>query len=143
MSKNKKKSLEELFWDQNNFRGLLPSFQNGNDDNDNVAISFQHLQNGYDLENRKLSKDNKIQLLKKLAHITKSTWNELVLQGKKSGFEKLKKNVISNLPSIITDDISNLYVLRFASQECRVVGFRQGVIYYILYIDPELDLYKH
>ena len=109
MSK-KKKSLEELFRDQNNSRGLLPSFQNGNDDNDNVAISFQHLQNGYDLENRKLSKDNKIQLLKKLAHITKNTWNELVLQGKKSGLEKLKKSVVSNLPSVITDDISNLYV---------------------------------
>lgn len=143
MGKSKKLKLEEYFRAQRGSETQLPSFQNGDDDNENVAISFQYLQNKYDLENRKLSKDNKIQLLKKLAHITKNTWNQLILQGKKSGFEKLSKSVISNLPSIVTEDVGNLYVLRFASQECRVVGFRQGIIYYILYIDSDLSLYKH
>lgn len=143
MGEKKKLKLEEYFRAQKGSENQLLPFQNGDDDNDNVAISFQHLQDKYNLENRKLSKENKIQLLKKLAHITKSTWNQLILQGKKSGFEKLSKSVISNLPSIVTEDVGNLYVLRFASQECRVVGFRRGVIYYILYVDPDLDLYKH
>jgi len=135
--------LQELFNKSSSYSSISPQFQNGIDDNDNIAFSFQYLQKDYNLDNKKLQKDQKIQLLKKIVHISKCTWTELVLQNKKSGFEKVNKTIIPNLPTIITDDIKNLYILRFSSQECRVIGFRQGVIYYILYIDPELKLYKH
>lgn len=143
MSKNKKKKLEKLFRNQKTNGSDYLVIQNGVDDNDNVAISFQYLQEKNGLDNDKLTKENKIQLLKKIALLTQRTWNELILSSKKSGFEKMDKNVIKNLPTIVTEDIKNLYVARFASQGCRLIGFRQGVIYYILFIDPDLKLYKH
>lgn len=142
MSKKKTK-LEKLFESEKNSKSVLPAFQDGKDDNDSIAISFQYLQDRYGIENRKLDKDKKVQLLKKLVYITKSTWSELVLHNKKGGFEMLRKTVFNNLPSVVTEDIDKLYVLRFASQKCRLVGFRQGVIYYVLYIDPDLSLYEH
>jgi hypothetical protein len=142
MSANRNKDLARRFKSAESYQ-VSPPLQKAFDDNDGIVFSFQFLQKKYDLDNKSLSKDNKIQLLKKLVGISKTSWSSLVLKDKKSGFERLNKNAISSLPSIITDDIDKLYVLRFASQECRLIGFRQGNIYHILYIDPDLSLYKH
>ena len=144
MSKNNQKTqLENLFHNQKSPDIVSPTFQNGNDDNDNITVSFQYLQRDYGIENKSFTKDYKAQLLKKIAHITKSTWNELILNNKKSGFEIVKKSIINNLPPIITNDVDKLYILRFASQKCRTIGFRQNTVFQILYIDPSLSLYKH
>ena len=142
MSANRNKDLARRFKSAESHQ-VFPPLQKAFDDNDGITFSFQFLQRSYDLENKSLSKDNKIQLLKKLVGISKTSWSSLVLMDKRSGFERLNKNAISSLPSIITDDIDKLYVLRFASQGCRLIGFRQGNIYHILYIDPNLSLYKH
>lgn len=120
-----------------------PQLQRANDDNDNIVFSFQSLQNGYDLNHKSLTKENKVQLLKKLVEISKTTWNSLILKDKKSGFELIDKSIITGLPNVVTEDISKLYILRFASQDCRIIGFRQDNVYHILYIDPDLSLYRH
>lgn len=146
MSKKKKKEndrlAEKLVSLGKEYR--LPQLQQPKDDNDYLSVSFQYLQKEYNLDRRNLTKDNKIQLLKKLALITQMTWTELILKDKKHGFEILDKKVLNkNIPTIITEDLRDIYILRFASQDCRLVGIRQDNIFQILYIDPDLSLYKH
>ena len=142
-NKNKRnRDLAQRFRDSGN-EYYAPQLQKVSDDNDAIVFSFQFLQNEYGLDRKSLTKDNKIQLLKKLVAVSKTTWNALVLKPKSSGFELLDKSAVSPLPPVVTDDIQKLYVLRFASQDCRLVGFRQDNVYHILYIDSDLSLYNH
>ena len=140
--RSKEAKLAELFKNSKS-NEYYPQIQQPKDDNDYLSVSFQYLQRDYDLNRKYLTKDNRLQLLKKIVSITHMTWNDLTLQDKKHGFERIDKDIVKNLPNIITDDIQKLYVLRFASQDCRLVGMRQDNIFQILYIDPDLSLYKH
>lgn len=114
-------------------------------DSDYVVFSFMYLQKNYGLDHKRLTKNHKIQLLNKLVKITSVTWLQLELKNKRDGgLERISKKCFKKpLPSVITDDIDKLCVLRFASQECRLIGFRRGNIFYILFIDPDLSLYDH
>ncbi|MDO4271549.1 MAG: hypothetical protein Q4C83_01005 [Candidatus Saccharibacteria bacterium] len=127
-----------------NKAAFIPELEKAFDDDDSVAYSFNHLQKKYDLDNKSLSNEAKIQLLAKIVKTTQQSWTQLILSGKgNGGIETIKRDIISNLPSCVTKDIQKLCVLRFASQKCRLIGFRRGNIFNVLYIDSNLSLYKH
>ena len=114
-------------------------------DSDYFIFSFRYLQKDYGLDHKRLTKEYKLQLLSKLIRTTNMTWLQLELKNKRDGgLEKIPKNCLKkSLPSVVSDDIDKLYVLRFASQECRLIGFRRGNIFFVLFIDPDLSLYNH
>lgn len=114
-------------------------------DSDYFIFSFRYLHKDYGLEHKNLTKYYKLQLLSRLVRTTNMTWLQLELKNKKDGgIERIPKECLKkSLPYVVTDDIDKLYVLRFASQQCRLIGFRRGNIFFVLFIDPDLSLYNH
>lgn len=114
------------------------------DDDDLLVFSFRDLQPEYSFDanccDDKLRKD----LLTKLTKMCRTTWEDLQRLGKKSGFESLERSAIKvPLPSCVTDDVNKLHVIRFHGQSARLIGYRLGAVFYVLFIDAELKLYKH
>lgn len=122
---------------------ISPDLLNSQDDNDYVLVSFQYLQKGYDLDDKSLTKDHRVNLLSKLVLITQSTWTTLLMTSKRSGFEMIERAKTELRPRGVTDDVKKFIVARFSSQKCRLIGFRRDNVFFILYIDAKLTAYKH
>ena len=111
---------------------------------DYPVFCFKHLMPGYSVND--CSAEQKAHLLDKLAYMTQKTWQDLNFSAYKNGagFEQLDKGSMNvPLPSIVTDDVSKLHVIRFNSMNHRLIGMRSGHTYHITHIDIGLTAYNH
>lgn len=72
------------------------------------------------------------------------TWSQLIgSQRHGLGTEKIpKKQIKATIPNFITDDMDYFLVFRFF-HNAPLVGYRVGQIFYVLWFDPNFDLYPH
>jgi hypothetical protein len=106
-------------------------------------FSFEHLQDGYDVE--ACTRDERASLALKLSKISKLTWRECQQSSRHGlGSEKIALNSIrtSSIPSCIPEDCDSLLAFRFYAK-APMVGFRRGRIFYILWLDRDFCLYRH
>ena len=84
------------------------------------------------------------EFLEALWRRSKLTWRDLlVADHEKIGAEPLPQSrVTSTAIANLTPD-EKLLVFRFASRTGRIVGYREGRIYHVLWVDPSLSLYPH
>lgn len=111
---------------------------------DYPVFCFKHLINGYKLDI--CTNEQKSFFVSKLVKMAQQTWQTLMTADHKSGagFELLPKSQIKGtLPSIITEDVSKVYVMRFNGTSYRMIGHRSDEIYHITHIDVNLSAYKH
>ena len=136
--KKQSKSLRDVF-------AQSPIQKPSNDDNDNLVFSFRDLQRDYDFEQACCDDQVRRDLLSSLRRLSRTTWDDLRTRDKKSGGSELinKSEIKASLPSFITDDYEKFIVIRFNSQNSRLIGYRQDNIFYILFIDVSLTLYDH
>lgn len=127
------------------FANTLITLEPSNDDDDCVAFSFKDLQDHYSFDTAKCDHQLRLDLLSKLRVISQKSWNELEKAGKRAGFESLAigelKVEISS--KVALKGVNKLHVLRFNSQNSRLIGYRLGRVFHILFIDPNLELYSH
>ncbi len=116
-----------------------------NDEDDFVAFSFQDLHKDYGFNTSQCNHQLRLDLLSKLRVISCKSWNDLEKAGKKSGFESLPINALRKpIPEDIPlKGVNKLHVLRFNGQDARLIGYRLGRVFYIIFIDPELEVYNH
>ena len=122
-----------------------PILQRANDDDDCMAFSLKNLVNGYDLRSNKCTDYIRSQLILKLQTLCCNTWNTLFTKSKQSGgMEIIKKESFKvPLPACITEDVNHLYVLRFNSQNARLIGYRSNNIFQAIFVDVDLSTYDH
>jgi len=78
--------------------------------------------------------------LKQVSQITWGAWKQCPREG--MGFEKIARTSIkTEVPQDITSDVKHFLSFRFNNG--RVVGYRNGMIFYIIWTDGTFKLYKH
>lgn len=115
------------------------------DDDSCVAFSFRDLHKDYGFETAQCDHQTRLDLLSKLRVISCRSWNDLEKVGKKSGFESLPINALKKpIPKDISlKGVNKLHVLRFNGQDARLIGYRLGRIFYIIFVDTKLEVYDH
>lgn len=136
--KKQQKAKQDAFSQQ-------PILQQANDDDDYMVFSLKNLVNGYDLKSNKCTDYIRSQLILKLQTLCCNTWNTLFTKNKQSGgMEIIGKEAFKvPLPACVTEDIGHLYVLRFNSQNARLVGYRSDNIFQVIFVDIDLSTYDH
>lgn len=103
------------------------------------VFSLYNLQKNYDIND--CEKEFKHKVINKLRKLSESTWIELILMPKKSGFEPIPaKKLLVKRPPYISDDIKILSTRM--SGGGRILGFRDRDVFHIVWIDPNHKTYK-
>ena len=116
----------------------------GSTDNLHPAFCFRYLHNDYDIDKLLLPEDKNIRsFLSILNNLSKITWQEIMRSSRyKNGTEIINsKQIKKPLPKEITPDMN---ILVFHLQDLfRLIGVRDGKVFYTLFIDINGDLYNH
>lgn len=89
------------------------------------------------------TKDEKAAFADTLHKLSQMTWSQINSSGRHgSGYEKISRvSIKASIPSHITEDV-NLIAFRFCGK-APMVGYRDGVTFYVIWIDRNFTLYKH
>ena len=116
----------------------------GSTDKLHPAFCFRYLHNDYDIDKLLLAEDKNIRsFLSKLNNLSKITWQEIMRSSRyKNGTEIINsKQIKKPLPKEITPDMN---ILVFHLQDLfRLIGVRDGKVFYTLFIDINGELYNH
>ena len=104
-----------------------------------VAFNFRYLRDDYGV------KDLDCEALKaftgKLHLFGQQTWAELGVKGKWNGFELIpKKQIKGDFPTVF-DHLGEAAVMRLG-QKGRLIGFYTEPVFFVVWIDPNHDVYK-
>lgn len=110
---------------------------------DYPLFSFRHLQNTSFTDCKEVTFFQSF--MKRLKNLSELGWNGInTSQRHGYGMEKLPQNIIKpQLPSIITPEVQ-LFAFRAIGNNLPFVGFREGKIFHILFIETSFgDIYDH
>lgn len=112
-----------------------------NTDNLPVIFSLEYIQKSHCFS--KCTKDEKLSLIELFFERKTMTWREIKDSGRSAcGSEKIFwKSIKSSIPAHLKEDTTFLS-LRFCGKK-PMVGYREGRIFYILWLDRNFDLYDH
>ena len=105
------------------------------------VFSLQYLQQGYSLA--ECDKEEAAAFAQMLARLSQMKWADIKTAARHGlGFEKIARNALKPpIPSHITDDV-NFIAFRFSGMK-PMVGYREGVIFHVLWLDRSFSLYAH
>ena len=105
---------------------------------------FKHLHKDYHLD--KCISQEKQSFIEQIIYISQFSWQTLQSSPRHGiGCEKININSLkSELPNSIkfTEDINHLLAFRFYNK-MPFIGYRNGFIFHVIFIDREFKLYKH
>lgn len=110
---------------------------------DYPVFCFRHLHKRYHLD--KCNDSEKKCLIDQIAMLSLNAWTDIQLSGKHGiGAEKISINALrgAKLPANFTEDITHLLAFRFDGKK-PFIGFRNGFIFHIFFIDRAFTLYNH
>lgn len=121
---------------------LSPPIKNEGSSNQFTPLFSLRFQKGYCLTD--CEKNEKVAFAEKLYELSRKTWNEIINSNRHGGgCEKIKREAIkSSLPQQITEDVKFFLAIRFDGLK-PMVGYREGVIFHILWLDRDFTLYDH
>lgn len=104
-------------------------------------FSLRYLEGEYCLT--KCEKDDQAAFALKLHRLSKLTWSQIHSQGRHQlGYEKISRDAIkAPIPKFITEDV-NFIAFRFSGMKA-MVGYRDGAIFYVIWLDRNFTLYDH
>lgn len=113
---------------------------------DYPLFCFRHLHKDFDID-RCLYADKSFsrQLLKKIGLVSKISWIDIQMSDRQGhGTEKIsKKSIKKTIPSSITEDVNDFLSFYFNGDRGRIIGFRNQMVFHVVYIDTELSVYSH
>lgn len=107
------------------------------------AFAFDRMRSGYTLDDCRAHGFAE-HLVEAIWRRCALTWRGLLLSSHwGNGFEHVPQSKVTNdgIPGMTPDQ--KLLVLRFANKDGRIVGYREGRIYHVLWVDTDLSLYDH
>jgi hypothetical protein len=104
-------------------------------------FSLRYVNKDYSIS--KCTKDEKAAFADTLYQLSQLRWSQIKASSRHGlGYEKIDRNVIkSSIPSHIKDDV-NLIAFRFCGL-APMVGYRDGAVFYIIWLDRDFTLYPH
>lgn len=104
-------------------------------------FSLRYINKDYSIS--KCTKDEKSALVDTLHQLSQLTWNQITSSPRHGlGYEKIDRSAISSsIPSHLKDDV-NFIAFRFCGM-APMVGYRDGAIFYIIWLDRDFTLYPH
>lgn len=124
-------------------KGLVKKHQNiHNFDNIEYPIfCFRYLHKNFDLSN--CTNDDKKALIERICKLSQMSWLEIQMADRHGlGSEKIKQSALkTTIPKHISKDIDFL-ALRFNGLK-PIVGYKNGFIFHICFIDSKFTLYNH
>lgn len=88
------------------------------------------------------SQEQKGAFADRLYELSRNTWVQLRMAGKKGGCEKIPRDAIREpIPACITPDVAIL-AFRFWGR-APMVGFREGRTFYVVWLDINFNVYNH
>lgn len=102
---------------------------------------FEHMVNGYCVET--VSKDQKAALADALFKRSRMTWGQLKLAHRHGlGYEKIGRGSFKvGIPACVKEDV-DLIAFRFMAM-APMVGFRDGQVFRVLWLDHNFSVYDH
>lgn len=109
--------------------------------NERPSFDFSYLQKGYDFSSCKQSIE-KISFFNFISSIACCTWNMILKMPRTgAGSERIYE---SSFNVVIPVELKeNKFISFRGSNIMRIIGFREGSIFYIVWIDPKGKVYKH
>lgn len=106
-------------------------------------FSFEHMKEGGGYSVDCCQQDDQAHLALRLHKLGRMTWGEIANAPRHGlGTEKIsQKSMNVALPAVVTEDV-NLLALRFSGKK-PMVGFRDGRIFHILFLDKDFTAYPH
>jgi len=104
-------------------------------------FSLRYLKGEYCIT--KCEEDDQAAFSLKLYRLSKLTWSQIQSQDRhKLGYEKISRDAIkAPIPNFITEDV-NFIAFRFSGMK-PMVGYRDGTIFYVIWLDRNFTLYDH
>ncbi|KYC42342.1 hypothetical protein WA1_20445 [Scytonema hofmannii PCC 7110] len=104
-------------------------------------FSLRYLDGEYCLT--KCDKDDQAAFALKIHRLSKLTWSQIQSQDRhKLGYERISRDSLKvPIPRFITEDV-NLIAFRFSGMK-PMVGYRDGCVFYIIWLDKNFTLYDH
>jgi hypothetical protein len=105
------------------------------------VFCLRNLQNGYDVED--MQADDQCAFIKKLRHLSRMEWAQVVTAPRHgAGKENIARHSLRvAFPQKITDDVT-LWALRFCGMKA-MVGWRNGDVFHLLWLDHNYTVYNH
>jgi len=117
----------------------VPNEEEGSTNNLTPHFSFEHLQKGFKISD--CSKEQQQQLATRLEELSSMTWNQIILSPRHGlGLETISHSSIKPPTEEFKD--KRLLSIRFAAKN-PMVGFRQGRVFYFLWLDHNFSVYSH
>jgi hypothetical protein len=118
----------------------LPDQKDLDTNKDVPFFSFLHLQSGHCVKS--CEADDQVAFAQKLQELGSLTWAEIIGSGRHGlGKEKIPAcQIQKSIPIGVPKD--KLIALRFSGKK-PMVGFREGRVFHILWLDHKWDVYKH
>lgn len=109
---------------------------------DHPVFCFRYLRNGYGIDD--LENDAKVSLVDSLWRASQKTWIQLENTGHlKGGVEKIPASqLLVGLPPSLFDDRLQVYVLGFLGKVGKIVGYREGQVFHVIWISPSHATHK-
>lgn len=105
------------------------------------VFCFKYLHKDYHLD--KCTDEEKRKLIEKIVKISSMTWEQLQFAPKHGlGSEKISPGSIRIKADSFSEEVNTLLAFRFDALK-PFVGFRDGFIFYVFYIDRDFTLYDH
>ena len=113
---------------------------------DYPLFCFRHLHRDFDID-KCLCADKTFsrQFLKKIGLVSKLSWIDIQMSDRRGhGTEKIfKSSITKSIPSSITDDVNDFLSFYFNGDRGRIIGFRNQMVFHVVFIDTELTVYRH
>jgi hypothetical protein len=125
------------------YQGKLIKLNNSGDQKiDYPVFCFRHLHPNYSLE--VCESEDRERLIERLYLLSKMSWQDIQLTNKHGfGSEKIRRESIKPaIPQQISDDVTFFLALRYNGKK-PIVGFRNGSIFHLVYIDYNFSVYNH
>lgn len=105
------------------------------------VFSFRYLQRGYCIQDCEAKE--KAALADKLRQLSQLTWQELRNAPRHGqGYEKIAHSAIkAPIPRSAKED-TTLVAFRFCAK-APMVGYKEGAVFYVLWLDSKFKLYNH
>lgn len=125
--------------------GKSSSAQSIPQDNDRLPpiFSFEHMKRGSGYSVDCCDRDHRAALASKLFKLSQMTWFEIrQTQRHGLGTEKIARTALrAPIPPKVTED-TDFLALRY-NGHAPMVGYRDGRVFYIVFIDHTMDVYDH
>lgn len=120
---------------------LVPAAVQESPEQQPPLFSLRYIQRGYSSE--ECTKDEKAALVDTFHLLSQMTWAEINRSNRHGrGYERISRTQIKPaIPAYVTDDV-NIIAFRFCGQ-APMVGYRDGAVFYILWLDRAFTVYPH